>query len=139
MSGNKTHTNRFCCCTGKYKAIGLNAQTSQARSVLFVLFSDLGLYIFLHNTKPVSMRIGTNNQEFRLLLFNILIQRRWCLVGAKRKFYDNQVLVILETGVHSQGPVGTKKKLLLQNPFLLPSPSQLFVSCHPSSQHMVSY
>ena len=34
MSGNKTHTNRFCRCTGKYKALGLNAQTSQTRSVL---------------------------------------------------------------------------------------------------------
>ena len=34
MSGYKTHTNRFCCFTGKYKALGLNAPTSQARSVL---------------------------------------------------------------------------------------------------------
>ena len=32
--GSKTHNNRFCCCTGKYKALGLNAQTSQARSIL---------------------------------------------------------------------------------------------------------
>ena len=29
----KTHTNRFCFFTGKYKDIGLNGQTSQARSV----------------------------------------------------------------------------------------------------------
>ena len=34
MSGNKTHTNRFCRCTGKYKALNLNAQSSQALSVL---------------------------------------------------------------------------------------------------------
>ena len=34
LSGNKTHTNRFCRCTGKYEARGLNAQTELARSVL---------------------------------------------------------------------------------------------------------
>ena len=37
LSGNEINTNRFCCCTGNYEA--------------------LGLYIFLYNTKPVSMRI----------------------------------------------------------------------------------
>ena len=31
----KAHTNLFYCCTGKYKALDLYAQTSQALSVLF--------------------------------------------------------------------------------------------------------
>ena len=33
LLGNRNCTKRFCRCTGKYKALGLNAQTSQARSL----------------------------------------------------------------------------------------------------------
>ena len=46
--------NRFCRCTGKYKALGLNAQTSQARSVLL---RPRALYSSDQHKKPVSMCI----------------------------------------------------------------------------------
>ena len=61
MSGNRTQTNRFCRCTGKYKALGLKAQTSQARSVLL----RPRVYIFLYNTKPVSICIVLYHQSYQ--------------------------------------------------------------------------
>ena len=48
LSGIKTHTSRFCRCIGRYKALGLNAQTSQAR---FVLVRPRALYFHVkHKT-----------------------------------------------------------------------------------------
>ena len=35
MSGNKTHTNWFCRCTGKYKALGLNEGEGEGEVAFF--------------------------------------------------------------------------------------------------------
>ena len=52
-SGNETHTNRFCVVQENIKHLVVMHRPRK----LGLYSQDLGLSIFLYNTKPVSMRI----------------------------------------------------------------------------------
>ena len=62
----KTHTNRFCRCTEKYKALGFNAQTSQVRSVLL---RPRALYFPVQHRTVCRRIFSKGNHYMNIVLF----------------------------------------------------------------------
>ena len=61
MSGHKTHTNRFCVVQENIKPMVLIHRPRKRG----LYFEDLEPYIFLYNTKPVSMCILLPDWSFK--------------------------------------------------------------------------